>query len=164
MLFSYHLLYFCTALSLIIMLSSHYHHHKSKTFSQLTQCPFTGTLLLFQFKVALFTYFRFHSGFQCVVWAVIPCQQFYSSISHGVKIISPGCGVRASLMLFPLFSTIFSIIFLSARQDLTRLPLLEITFFHFFFLSFFCHWTFSNCGIARGVPVSSLKLSSNGLH
>ena len=29
------------------MLSSHYHHHKSKTFSQLTQCPFTGTLLLF---------------------------------------------------------------------------------------------------------------------
>ena len=50
MLFSYHLLYFCTALSLIIMLSSHYHHHKSKTFSQLTQCPFTGTLLLL-FKV-----------------------------------------------------------------------------------------------------------------
>ena len=48
MLFSYHLLYFCTALSLIIMLSSHYHHHKSKTFSQLTQCPFTGTLLLFR--------------------------------------------------------------------------------------------------------------------
>ena len=46
MLFSYHLLYFCIALSLIIMLSSHYHHHKSKTFSQLTQCPFTGTLLL----------------------------------------------------------------------------------------------------------------------
>ena len=29
------------------MLSSHYHHHKSKAFSQLTQCPFTGTLLLF---------------------------------------------------------------------------------------------------------------------
>ena len=49
MLFSYHLLYFCTALSLIIMLSSHYHHHKSKTFSQLTQCPFTGTLLLLTF-------------------------------------------------------------------------------------------------------------------
>ena len=49
MLFSYHLLYFCTALSLIIMFSSHYHHHKSKTFSQLTQCPFTGTLLLFKF-------------------------------------------------------------------------------------------------------------------
>ena len=48
MLFSYHLLYFCTTLSLIIMLSSHYHHHKSKTFSQLTQCPFTGTLLLFK--------------------------------------------------------------------------------------------------------------------
>ena len=49
--FSYHLLYFCTALSLIIMLSSHYHHHKSKTFSQLTQCPFTGTLLLFQYHI-----------------------------------------------------------------------------------------------------------------
>ena len=29
MLFNYHLLYFCTALSLIIMLSSHYHFHKS---------------------------------------------------------------------------------------------------------------------------------------
>ena len=47
MLFNYHLLYFCTALSLIIMLSSHYHLHKSKTLIQLTQCPFTGTLLLF---------------------------------------------------------------------------------------------------------------------
>ena len=47
MLFNYHLLYFCTALSLIIMLSSHYYLHKSKTVSQLTQCPFTGTLLLF---------------------------------------------------------------------------------------------------------------------
>ena len=49
MLFNYHLLYFCTALSLIIMLSSHYHLHKSKTLSQLTQCPFTGTLLFFCF-------------------------------------------------------------------------------------------------------------------
>ena len=49
MLFNYHLLYFCTALSLIIMLSSHYHLHKSKTLSQLTQCPFTGTLLLLNF-------------------------------------------------------------------------------------------------------------------
>ena len=37
MLFNYHLLYFCTALSLIIMLSSHYHLHKSKTLSQLTR-------------------------------------------------------------------------------------------------------------------------------
>ena len=46
MLFNYHLLYFCTALSLIIMLSSHYNLHKSKTLIQLTQCPFTGTLLL----------------------------------------------------------------------------------------------------------------------
>ena len=55
MLFNYHLLYFCTALSLIIMLSSHYHLHKSKTLSQLTQCPFTGTLLLF--SNLLFSYF-----------------------------------------------------------------------------------------------------------
>ena len=47
MLFNYHLLYFCTALSLIIMLSSHYYLHKSITLSQPTQCPFTGTLLLF---------------------------------------------------------------------------------------------------------------------
>ena len=46
MLFNYHLLYFCTALSLIIMLSYYYYLHKSKTLSQLTQCPFTGTLLL----------------------------------------------------------------------------------------------------------------------
>ena len=46
MLFSYHLLYFRIALSLILMLSSHYYLHKSKTLSQLTQCPFTGTLLL----------------------------------------------------------------------------------------------------------------------
>ena len=48
MLFNYHLLYFCTALSLIIMLSYHYYLHKSKTLSQLTQCPFTGTLLLLE--------------------------------------------------------------------------------------------------------------------
>ena len=48
MLFNYHSLYFCTALSLIIMLSSHYHLHKSKTLSQLTQCPFMGTRLLFK--------------------------------------------------------------------------------------------------------------------
>ena len=47
MLFNYHLMYFCTTLSLIIMLSSHYHLHKSKTLGQLTQCPFTGTLVLF---------------------------------------------------------------------------------------------------------------------
>ena len=51
MLFNYHLLYFCTALSLIIMLSYHYYLHKSKTLSQLTQCPFTGTLLLFSFSL-----------------------------------------------------------------------------------------------------------------
>ena len=54
MLFNYHLLYFCTALSLIIMLSSHYHLHKSKTLSQLTQCPFTGTLLLFRLSARTF--------------------------------------------------------------------------------------------------------------
>ena len=72
MLFSYHLLYFCTALSLIIMLSSHYHHHKSKTFSQLTQCPFTGTLLLFFFFLCFLPFlitakqFRIStSGFLC---------------------------------------------------------------------------------------------------
>ena len=56
MLFSYHLLYFCTGLFLIIMLSSHYHHHKSKTFSQLTQCPFTGTLLLFTVKTTIYPF------------------------------------------------------------------------------------------------------------
>ena len=50
MLFNYHLLYFRTALSLIIMLSSHYYLHKSKTLSQLTQCPFTGTLLLLRYS------------------------------------------------------------------------------------------------------------------
>ena len=49
LLFSYHLLYFCTALFLIIILSSN-HLHKSKTLSQLTQCPFTGTLLLFWYS------------------------------------------------------------------------------------------------------------------
>ena len=54
MLFNYHLLYFCTALSLIIMLSSHYHLHKSNTLSQLTQCPFTGTLLLFLMYITLY--------------------------------------------------------------------------------------------------------------
>ena len=53
MLFNYHLLYFCTALSLIIMLSSHHHLHKSKTLSQLTQCPFTGTLLLLDLQIFL---------------------------------------------------------------------------------------------------------------
>ena len=50
LLFSYHLLYFCTALFLIIILSSN-HLHKSKTLSQLTQCPFTGTLLLFVYAL-----------------------------------------------------------------------------------------------------------------
>ena len=65
MLFSYHLLYFCTGLSLIIMLSSHYHHHKSKTFSQLTQCPFTGTLLLFSNGKVLYVICRLHRKSLC---------------------------------------------------------------------------------------------------
>ena len=56
MMLNYHLLYFCTALSLIIKLSSHYYLHKSKTLSQLTQCPFTGTLLLFFYRLAQSTY------------------------------------------------------------------------------------------------------------
>ena len=56
MLFNYHLLYFCTALSLIIMLSSHYYLHKSKTLSQLTQCLFTGTLLLLTYLLHLNSY------------------------------------------------------------------------------------------------------------
>ena len=58
MLFNYHLLYFRTALSLILMLSSHYYLHKSKTLSQLTQCPFMGTLLLFKNKMAAMGIFR----------------------------------------------------------------------------------------------------------
>ena len=60
MLFNYHLLYFCTALSLIIMLSSHYHLHKSKTLIQLTQCPFTGTLLLFKRNFSFSNYLYAH--------------------------------------------------------------------------------------------------------
>ena len=101
MLFSYHLLYFCTALSLIIMLSSHYHHHKSKTFSQLTQCPFTGTLLLFHlslivanacqkftvfspFCLAVKKYVRFSYKVLLVLnshsfgWLLTPCFHHYS--------------------------------------------------------------------------------------
>ena len=60
MLFNYHLLYFCKALSLIIMLSSHYPLHKSKTLSQLTQCPFAGTLLLL---IVMFS-----SSYTCILW------------------------------------------------------------------------------------------------
>ena len=44
------------------MLSSHCHHHKSKTFSQLTQCPFTGTLLLFTFFLLLTGVMRKEEG------------------------------------------------------------------------------------------------------
>ena len=63
MLFNYHLLYFCTALSLVIMLSSHYYLHKSKTLSQLTQCPFTGTLLLFDNAIVNESVFDWFSQF-----------------------------------------------------------------------------------------------------
>ena len=76
MLFSYHLLYFCTALSLIIMLSSHYHHHKSKTFSQLTQCPFTGTLLLLRYSKNVFKEIRM--AFIVVCHIVIIISHSYS--------------------------------------------------------------------------------------
>ena len=62
MLFNYHLLYFCTALSLKIMLSSHYHLHNRKTLSQLTQCPFTGTLLLFIFSLSSIYALRTYQG------------------------------------------------------------------------------------------------------
>ena len=41
----YNLHRFSDALGLVILSSNHL--HKSKTLSQLTQCPFTGTLLLF---------------------------------------------------------------------------------------------------------------------
>ena len=65
MLFNYHLLYFCTALSLVIMLSSHYYLHKSKTLSQLTQCPFTGTLLLL---ILSFIHFWFLAYYRLGLW------------------------------------------------------------------------------------------------
>ena len=42
MLFNYHLLYFCTALSLIIMLSSHYYLHKSKNTQSADTVPVHG--------------------------------------------------------------------------------------------------------------------------
>ena len=41
------------------MLSSHYHLHKSKTLTQLTQCPFTGTLLLLSYGAVLFVHILF---------------------------------------------------------------------------------------------------------
>ena len=42
MLFNYHLLYFCTALSLIIMRSSHYYLHKSKNTQSADTVPVHG--------------------------------------------------------------------------------------------------------------------------
>ena len=79
--FSYHLLYFCTALSLIIMLSSHYHHHKSKTFSQLTQCPFTGTLLLFSlYTTPLSKVIQNHPGISFQFYA--DDTQLYVHLTH----------------------------------------------------------------------------------
>ena len=70
MLFNYHLLYFCTALSLIIMLSSHYYLHKSKTLSQLTQCLFRGTLLLFSYHVLKPQHAVLNRKGWCGVWVI----------------------------------------------------------------------------------------------
>ena len=53
MLFIYHLLYFCTALSLIIMLSSHYHLHKTKTLAVHGHSPLVILSIL---KEKYFTY------------------------------------------------------------------------------------------------------------
>ena len=81
MLFSYHLLYFCTALSLIIMLSSHYHHHKSKTFSQLTQCPFTGTLLLFSVSFGISFEHAVQLPFTVFLYSPFPDNYAFLSLS-----------------------------------------------------------------------------------
>ena len=74
MLFNYHLLYFCTALSLIIMLSSHYHLHISKKLSQLTQCPFTGTLLLLKKSLSMYNlmfYLKIFRGFTNITFVTL---------------------------------------------------------------------------------------------
>ena len=46
---------------------------------------------------------------------------FTTSISHGVEIISPGCGVRASLMIFfftlDLVTYVLSVFFVQGRQS-----------------------------------------------
>ena len=81
MLFSYHLLYFCTALFLIIMLSSHYHHHKSKTFSQLTQCPFTGTLLLFSVSFGISFEHAVQLPFTVFLYSPFPDNYAFLSLS-----------------------------------------------------------------------------------
>ena len=78
MLFNYHLLYFCTALSLIIMLSYHYYLHKSKTLSQLTQCPFTGTLLLFFFMSTPL-------GGGYIIFAFSAVRRPMSGVTHGFR-------------------------------------------------------------------------------
>ena len=84
MLFNYHLLYFCTALSLIIMLSSHYHLHKSKTLIQLTQCPFTGTLLLFpkHIRLSFHRHFFHQAFFLCTIYT-----QGNISFKTGLKVL-----------------------------------------------------------------------------
>ena len=98
MLFNYHLMYFCTALSLIIMLSSHYHLHKSKTLSQLTQCPFTGTLLLIQTSLQRYIYItKIHGLLQLIIICILhncaisidsssPINKFYSVIIFSLLI------------------------------------------------------------------------------
>ena len=91
MLFNYHLLYFCTALSLIIMLSSHY-HVKSKTLSQLTQCPFTETLLLFRYDDRISTFATWPKS------RPIPAQRYVKAGFHysgeGDKVICPWCNLN----------------------------------------------------------------------
>ena len=94
LMFNYHLLYFCTALSLIIMLSSH-HLHKSKTLSQLTQCPFTGTLLLFKNVFPIFCsqwlrllqWLRLPQAAVVFFSATFMCQIFLLSVSCNKNLI-----------------------------------------------------------------------------
>ena len=58
---------------------------------------------------------------------------FTTSISHGVEIISPGCGVRASLMLFLLFEDIlmFTGLYLRCAVILRLIVVSSITILHF---------------------------------
>ena len=76
MLFNYHLMYFCTALSRIIMLSSHYHLHKSKTLSQLTQCLFTVPLVFFLILIYINNY-AFYKKFLYALINVVICSVRY---------------------------------------------------------------------------------------
>ena len=104
MLFSYHLLYFCTALSLIIMLSSHYHHHKSKTFSQLTQCPFTGTLLLLLLATTGYRVYR-------LVLATQPCT-LASTTGYRLQSVPAGTGYTALYTCFNYWYWLHSLVHL----------------------------------------------------